>query len=158
MPAIVSNIVEVYVFRVRSIRPEYLLLKRAPGDTLYPGIWQIVTGTMRTGERAVDAALRELKEETGFAPTRFWSVPHVDVFYDRTLDAMQLCPMFAAEVGAGSEPLLSAEHSAFQWAPAGPARERLVWPGQREGLDIVERFIAGGEAAMQLGLILPSTT
>ena len=155
MPSIQSQIVEVCVFRIRTTRPEYLLLRRSPDDALYPGIWQIVTGTLQVGERADDAALRELREETNLTPARFWTVPFVDVFYDRAADAIQHSPMFAAEVGPQEDPKLSTEHDAFLWLPLMPAREHLVWPGQREGLDMIERSIAGGEAAMRLGLIPP---
>jgi dATP pyrophosphohydrolase len=153
MPSIVSRIVEVYVFRFRDSRPEYLVLKRSSDDTLYPGIWQIVTGSIHDGESAVDAALRELAEETGILPKRFWTVPHANVFYDRSTDAMNLSPMFAAQAEPAEEPRLSSEHSTFSWLPSGEARRCLVWPGQRRGIEIVEQYIAGGEEAMLLGLI-----
>ncbi len=153
MPAIVSHIVEVCVFRTRGRNAEYLLLRRSGHDTLYPGIWQFVTGTMDSGEHAVKAALRELEEETGLRPLHFWTVPYASVFYDRLADAMNLCPMFAAEVGESQDPRLSVEHETFAWLPAKEAVRRLVWPGQRRGLEIVEQYIVGGEAAKDLGLI-----
>jgi len=153
MPDIVSEIVEVCVFRFRDAHLEYLLLRRSPHDSLYPGIWQIVTGTIHPNERAVDAALRELKEETQLVPLRFWVVPHANVFYDRVADAMNLSPMFAVQVTDHDKPVLSEEHDAFEWVRLGPAKQRLVWPGQRDGLDVVEQSIGGGEAAMTLGLI-----
>lgn len=40
---------------------EVLLMERA----LPRGFWQSVTGSLRDGERAIDAARRELREETG---------------------------------------------------------------------------------------------
>jgi dATP pyrophosphohydrolase len=153
MPSIVSKIVEVCVFRFRDSRTEYLMLKRSSIDALYPGIWQIVTGSIHDGETAVDAALRELAEETGILPKRFWTVPHANVFYDRSADAMHLSPMFAAQAELTGEPRLSSEHSAFAWLPVGEALRCLVWPGQRRGIEIVEQCIVGGEEAMRLGLI-----
>ncbi len=153
MPSIVSTIVEIVVLRFRGDRPEYLLLRRSPTDELYPGIWQIVTGTVTAGERATDAALREVDEETGLSPLRFWVVPRANVFYDRSADAMQLTPMFAMQVGAEDEPRLSGEHVESAWLTAGDAGRRLVWPGQRAGVRIVEECIAGGEEAMRLGEI-----
>jgi 8-oxo-dGTP pyrophosphatase MutT (NUDIX family) len=153
VPAIVSTIVEVVVFRFRKDRPEYLVLRRSMTDELYPGIWQIVTGTIREAERAVDAALREVMEETGCSPRRFWTVPHANVFYDRSADAMHLSPMFAMQLETTAEPRLSDEHSAYEWLSVREAVRRLVWPGQRHGVHTVEEFIVGGEEAMRLGEI-----
>lgn len=153
MPSIVSRIVEVFVFRFRDVQPEYLLLKRSRSDSLYPGIWQVVTGTLHEGEPAVHGALRELQEETSLKPVRMWTVPHVVLFYDRVADAMNVNPLFAVQVPPSAEPVLSSEHEEFVWLPADAAARLLVWPGQREGLYVVERSIAGGERAMGLSEI-----
>jgi len=69
MSAIVARMVEVCVFKMVKDRPEYLLLRRAADEEVYPGLWQIVTGTIEEGETALHAALREMKEETGLAIT-----------------------------------------------------------------------------------------
>jgi dATP pyrophosphohydrolase len=44
-----------------------LLLERAD----HPGYWQSVTGSLNEGEALQQAALREVKEETGLDATRF---------------------------------------------------------------------------------------
>ena len=58
MAIIVCRIVEVCVFRFVNDRPQFLMLKRSPGEQLYPNIWQFVTGSIVDGEKAYDAALR----------------------------------------------------------------------------------------------------
>src|SRR5262245_63547611 len=98
MPSIVSTIVEVCIFRFIGDRPEFLLLKRAPDERLYPGIWQLVTGTIEPGETATQAALREVLEETGFSPRVLWSVPFINSFHDPHLDVINLTTFFAAQV------------------------------------------------------------
>jgi dATP pyrophosphohydrolase len=128
-------------------RPEYLMLKRSPDEKIYPNLWQFVSGSLDEGEKAFDAALRELKEETGLTPKRFWVVPHANTFYDPAYDAVNVSPLFAVQVDGGDEPALSAEHCEFEWLPLADARRRLVWPGQRLGLEVIDKFILGGEEA-----------
>ncbi len=123
------------------------MLKRSPAEKIYPNLWQFVSGSLDGGEKAFDAALRELKEETGLTPKRLWVVPHVNTFYDHSYDAVNVSPVFAAQVDIGDEPKLSSEHHHFEWLPYAEARRRLVWPGQRAGLDVVDKYILGGEEA-----------
>lgn len=142
MPSVVSNVVEVYVFRILDGMPQYLLLKRSSSDALYPGIWQVVTGTLEPGETAATGAVRETEEETGLRFKRVWTVPGIGMFYDAARDAINLCPLFAGEVDPGKEPRLSPEHEMYGWFEHERARAFLVWPSQKTSLDIVHAFIA----------------
>jgi len=63
MPNIVSQIVEVTVFKTRAGQPLFLILKRADNDRLYPGIWQIVTGKIERGVVKVGEEVEILYEE-----------------------------------------------------------------------------------------------
>lgn len=150
MSAVSAAVIEVCVFRFVRDRAEYLLLRRSPDDALYPGMWQIVTGTREETEKAYEAALRELKEETGLRPEHFWIVPYTNAFYDPRSDAVSLIPFFAAQVRPGDAPELSGEHSTGEWLSYQDALQRLVWPGQRRGLEIVHQYILGGQEAAAL--------
>lgn len=154
MANVVSRTVEVCLFRIVHGTPEYLLLKRAADERLYPNLWQFVTGTIRGGEKAVEAARRELVEETGLRIVRFWIVPYVNSFYAGTDDTIHMSPFFAAEVESGTEPVLSHEHQEYRWCVREDAEATLVWPGQRQGLGIVHATIVGGSEAARL-LSLP---
>lgn len=145
MASVVSRIVEVCIFRFTGSSVEYLLLRRATEDHLYPGIWQWVTGALLDGEKTLDGALREVREETALDAIRLWIVPHVTMFYESVHDNVHLSPLFAIQVENGVDPVLSPEHQEYRWLPYAEARRRLVWPGQREGLEMVERFIVTGE-------------
>jgi dATP pyrophosphohydrolase len=147
---VVSNIVEVTVFRFRNDRPEFLLLRRAPFEALYPGIWQIITGSLRESETALQGAGREVLEEIGVSPIRFWVVPHVSSFYDPDLDRISLIPHFAAQLSPEAEVVLSPEHDLYGWVEFLEARKRVVWPAQRQALEIVYEQILGGERAAGL--------
>ena len=147
MSEVVCSLIELCVFRFSQDRAEYLMLKRSLVDIQYPGIWQIITGTIREGERAMDAALREMDEETAIRPARFWAVPFSSTFYSPAVDTMNISAFFAAEVKPTDDPVLSSEHERYEWMPYNEARRHLVWPGQRNGLEIVDHYIVRGEEA-----------
>lgn len=147
MSEIVCRLIELCIFRFGNDHPEYLLLKRSHHDSLYPGIWQIITGTIKGGERAMDAALREMAEETAIRPTKFWAVPFSSTFYNCNDDTMNISPFFAAQVEPADEPVLSTEHETYEWMPLEKARRHLVWPSQRSGLEIIHQYVVRGEQA-----------
>jgi len=145
MPVVASRIVEVCIFSLGDGgEPGFLLLKRSASEKLYPGLWQWVSGSVEAGESAVEAARRELAEETALRPEELWVVPHVSVFYDPSFDSVNLTPVFAARVAPGSLPVLSAEHSEFLWCDYPGAVGKLVWPGQREAIRVLRDYILGG--------------
>ncbi|MDX2199079.1 MAG: NUDIX pyrophosphatase [Phycisphaerae bacterium] len=140
MPAILSEIIDCYPFRRGPAGVEFLLLRRAAaaflGDT-----WQAVHGHIEPNEPAWQAALRELKEETGLRPRRFWQLEHVNTFYVAQRDAILMCPSFAAEIEADAVVTLSAEHTAYEWVAESEIAQRLMWPGQRAAIAELQEYI-----------------
>ena len=153
MPNIVCNIVEVCIFSFDNKEPLYLMLRRSKSEKIYPDAWQIVTGSIELGETAKHGALRELKEETGYEPQKFWIVPHVNSFYSVKDDTLHHTVIFAAQVPPKTNPVLSEEHYQFGWYPISIAKSMCVWTGQIEALDIVHEFIIGGKSAAKLSEI-----
>jgi dATP pyrophosphohydrolase len=143
VPVFRSTHVEVYPFRRRGSRAEFLLLRRAAGRPL-PGVWQPVTGRRLARETPLSAAVRELSEETGLTPLRWWAVESISVYYDVQADAVLALPLFAAELAPGDVVRLSAEHDAFAWVSPAAARRRVLWEAQRRGLDAVQREVWNG--------------
>ena len=144
MATISSRVIEVCVFRVRDAVPEYLILKRSANEAVYPGVWQIVTGMIEGDERALTAALRELREETGLRPEKMWVTPYVDTFYSIGSDTVNLTPVFAVQVKMSDEPQLSNEHQEFLWLTYEAALKRLVWRGQQNAIIHTHTYIVGG--------------
>lgn len=125
--------VEVYLFRRRARRVEILLLRRSPERTL-PGVWQPVTGGIEKREAAYRAAAREVAEETGLTPLRWWALEHLTVYYEPAKDAVHAVPVFAAEV-AWTDPVhLSSEHDRYAFVTEAAAAKRVLWHTQRRAL------------------------
>jgi dATP pyrophosphohydrolase len=141
MPHTTVRVVDVYPYRMTSVNPEFLLLRRAPG-TEYAGQWRMVGGKIQAKEAAWETGLRELTEETGRSPTRFWTLPSVNTFYEWQQDRVNLAPAFAAELS--EPPTLDDEHDAFAWHPAEEAARRLHWPEQKRLLRLTDRVLRNG--------------
>jgi dATP pyrophosphohydrolase len=142
MPDPTVRVVDVYPYRLDDAGGvRFLLLRRAP-DVAYAGAWRMVGGKIRPGEAAWEAALREVKEETGRTPRRFWALPSVNAFYEWQHDRINLTPAFAAELDA--DPVLNHEHDAFAWLPAAEAAARLRWPEQQRLLRLTARLLRDG--------------
>lgn len=146
MPAIKSEMVQVHVFRRRyDGEAEYLLIRRSPDEQIFPNLWQMVTGYIEQGESAAEAAAREMREETNLVPTKLWAVPYVASFFHSAIDAVQLIPVFAAEVDADAGVVLSHEHCEFLWLPYEEALKFVVFPSHRIGLETLHATIVAGE-------------
>ncbi len=161
-----TDIVEVYAFSVqalsendRSVCPEvsFLQLRRSKGQM--SGSWQPVMGHVEENETSTDAALRELKEETGYAPNhgliRLWQLESVNTYFLATDDSVMMSPGFAALVVPNIAPRLDDAHDGFRWVKRDHADRLFIWPGQRTAIDQIVRDIvptvASGDAAKQLG-------
>ena len=141
MPDPAVRAVDVYPYREQSVNPEYLLLRRAP-DAQYAGQWRMVGGKIQTDETAWEAGLRELEEETGLRPGRFWTLPSVNTFYEWDHDRVTHAPAFAAALS--DDPTLDDEHDAFGWWPAQEAARHLSWPEQKRLLRLTDRLLRDG--------------
>ena len=134
-----GRLIEAHVFKIEDGKMKFLLLKRGNRE-IYPYMWQMVTGRMEEGEKAWQTALREIKEETGLNPVRFWVLPNVNSFYSPESDAVVLIPVFASEVSPEQHVVLSEEHIDYQWVDYEECIAAVVWPGHRKSIEILYEY------------------
>ena len=135
MPKVVVRVIDAYVFNRKNKEIRFLLLKRAK-TKIYEHLWQGVAGKIEAGETSWEAAIRELKEETGFEPVRIFVADHVSKFYEAHGDWVNLVPVFGIEVD-DEEVILSDEHCEFKWVDFNTAHQTLIWSGQKDGIAAV---------------------
>lgn len=153
MTRIVPGVVDVAVVRRVGRGWRVLTLERAPG-TRSTGAWEIVHGSIEPGETPVQAAIRELREETGLAPERLYSIT-VNPFYLPRHDTVQLAVAFAAVVGTARF-MLGTEHARARWETFAAARRRLAWPRTHELLRHIAWILRAGDAgAVEDVLLVP---
>lgn len=99
-------------------------------------------GGVEEGERATDAARRELVEETGLTLKTLFTAGELDAFYDPVRDRVVHVPFFVASVDDG-EVLLDDAHDAYRWTSFSEATELVEFAAQRRVLDEIHRaFVA----------------
>lgn len=140
--AVQCTMVSVVVIRGHGTDAEVLLLRRAQAHL--HGLWTYVAGHVEPGEKAWQAALRELHEETGLHPHALYSADRCETFYDVREERIAVVPAFVAFVDIDVMVQRDGENDAHQWLSFDAAVARLPFGGQRELFQQVRReFIDG---------------
>jgi dATP pyrophosphohydrolase len=129
--------VVVFVLRRHASEWQTLLLQRV--DDWCKGAWCPVTGGIDPGEAAWQTALRELREETGLVPDRFYASDACEQFYDARRDCIRILPVFVAFVDGEQPVTLDHEHGDHRWLGLAAAAEQVAFSVQREALLAVRR-------------------
>lgn len=140
MRPIATRFIEVHLFRRRGRRVEFLLIRRAADRTL-AGVWQPVTGGIEKREATWRAAAREVLEETGLIPIRWWALEYLSLFYLIARDEVTAVPTFAAEVAWTDTVTLSHEHDRYAFVSPAEAARRVLWATQRHAMRAVREEI-----------------
>ena len=147
MAKVKIRVIDAYIYRKTKDGIKYLILKRAK-TKMYEHLWQGVAGKIEKGEQSWQAAIRELKEETGLDPLKIFVADHVSKFYETHGDRVNLVPVFGVEVSSDVV-LLSSEHSDFKWVDYDSACSYLVWEGQKKGITVVNEMIISNDDRMK---------
>jgi len=141
MISLKTNLVESHIVRIRDEgQAEYLILQRSENSKYYPDTWQILIGHVQDSETAVEAVLRELREETKLNPLAVYSLNHVSRFYEATDDSIYLVPVFVTVVPFSARVVLNPrEHQRYKWCISQQAQRWLHWQQHRRSLVQVQR-------------------
>jgi 8-oxo-dGTP pyrophosphatase MutT (NUDIX family) len=136
--------VSIHLFTRTSEGAHFLMLRRIPTRG---GFWQGVTGAPHPHESDDEAAVREVREETGFDVSaslmplgveyeyRLSSEVARKAIYAAHVRAIHVVA-FGAEVTEQRDPTLDPdEHDAFAWCSDREAAEMLDWPVEKDALD-----------------------
>ena len=148
MPEFVTNTIQLHIAAKVKDEYKFLVLQRSDDVVIYPGLWQVVTGTMEGNETAFQAAMREIKEETGLVPLKVWTVPFVAVFFDAGIDQIHASPVFGALVDYTDEIKLSSEHQKYLWLDYNECIEKVELPSHKEGTRVFFEFILSRQSSV----------
>lgn len=143
MTDLVVGVVDVFVFRHGASGLSVLAMRRASG-TRCTGAWEIVHGRVEAGERPEDAAIREVREETGLAVERLYNLT-CQPFYLNRQSTVQVAVVFVAFVPAG-DLQLGPEHDVAEWLAPDEAMARLSWPRSISALREAVQVLHTGDA------------
>ncbi len=140
-----SNTVQVHIaaydYSINDFK--YLVIQRADSKHPYPGVWQVITGTIEHNEKAIDTAIREIKEEIGIQIEReeLWILPYVAEFFNPYKDIVQFSPVFGALINIEDKIILSDEHQDYKWVLYEELLELLIIPSHCQATEIFKKYI-----------------
>ena len=147
MPYKLPRSIQVVVFSEQAGERLYLLLRRVPS---HGGFWQSVTGSLEEGETHLQAAVREVQEETGFCVSEdeLIDLGVTNVFAIAELWRPKYAPgvtfneevCFALQVRPGVVEIDRLEHDEYVWANYETAAGMLYWETNRQTLALVDKL------------------
>lgn len=149
MPDIVSDIVDVYVFRRLSARVQFLLLHRRANVPL-GNTWQSFHTQIKVSESTISAGRRAVRELAGLNVSEVYSADYINEFYDDLRDVVVLAPVLAVNVSPQAPVTLGPEFKDCAWWDTSQAAARLPFAGQRWAVRHIDEIMSIGHAESQL--------
>ncbi|MFY9611290.1 MAG: dihydroneopterin triphosphate diphosphatase [Blastocatellia bacterium] len=155
MPHKQPRSVQVVIFAETDFGREFLLLRRIAS---HGGFWQSVTGSLEDEETHPEAAVREVREETGIIVT-------ADHLIDlQLLNTFEIAPQwrsryapgvtqneevcFAMEIGKCAIRVDAIEHDSWAWVGYDRAIKMLQWESSKRALASLAGMLDQGSSAL----------
>lgn len=137
--------IQVHVIVANDNEIRHLALKRSDSCKLYPTMWQTITGKVEENEHALDAAKRELQEESGLVTEQWYKIPFLGGFYDMKRNTVESVPSFAVVFNNFIEVKISDEHSEYSWIKTTELEDYFPIPDHINGALQVEKLLSNPE-------------
>lgn len=133
--------INAFVCKLENGISKYLIIRRSSKS--YTGSWQMVSVGVEKNVAGWEAAIREIKEETGLIPTRLYSSNIVESVYLANQNYISMVPVCLAFVDPNCEVVLNEmEHDEYKWITIDDAENYLMFDNEIESLRKIEdRFI-----------------
>jgi bis(5'-nucleosidyl)-tetraphosphatase len=138
----------VIAYRYDSTRKKrlYLMLR-------YPsGYWDFPKGRLESDETTLDAAIRELKEETNLEVALEHKFEYTVSYDFRDRDGMPVHKQvtFFAGRTLSDAVVLSCEHEEYAWLSVGDAVKLLTYHNARQVLQLADQFLDTTEMPLEV--------
>lgn len=124
-----------------KIQREYLVLHYRKGH------WDLPKGKLEGNETNIEAAVRELEEETGLTvsvfPTFEQSLSYIFKDFDGVLVSKEVT-FFVGQANT-QKVLLSREHTSYKWLPLRDALKEVTYANAQQLLSMADHFISSLE-------------
>lgn len=135
--------VSVFPYQIVDTKPRFLIARRSDN-----GVWQAISGGGEDDESILEAAKRELSEETQLVGDNWQLLDSMcmlpKVFYAGNHNWTEhpfVIPEYSFSVKVTEDPELSSEHTDYRWCDYREASELLTYDSNRNALwEINERL------------------
>ncbi|MCR8847972.1 NUDIX domain-containing protein [Rossellomorea sp. SC111] len=136
----------IAVVILKKVDDQYkvLLVKRA--ESVLEDVWCYIGGGIEEGEKAWEAAYREVEEETGITNMFLYSANTFDRIYSIEGNYVYIAPVFVGFVPDDQEVALNEEHNDYSWLSFEDAKGIVSLPGNEEVLAFIEKHFVKKEA------------
>lgn len=116
------------------------------------GHWDLPKGKLEAGETVEQAAVREVREETGLTVNPIPNFSETLSYYFRDQGREMIDKKVTFFVGEVENPeiKISHEHQGYEWLEVAPALKRLTYNNARNLLSMVNQFVHARYEAHQL--------
>lgn len=129
----------VYFNEIINDRPArlYLLLNYRKG------YWDLAKGKLEAGETNLQAAIRELKEETGLTATIHSGFEQSlsYIFKNYSGDLVDKTVTYFVGQASTKEVVISSEHLSFKWLPIKEALQELTYMNSQQIVSLADHFV-----------------